>query len=232
MTTTAQHQVPENRQKTDIRVDIISDVVCPWCVIGYLQLQKAAGFLHADLDISWHPFELNPTMPVGGQHLGEHMTGKYRLDARQIEQNRQRLRELGHELGFEFCYSSESRIFNTLQAHSLAYWAAGIGKQNELMQQFFHAYFTEQRNIDDKDELLEIVHLLKLDIHEADTALRSKPIKEAVREREAHWQSSGINGVPAMVFSQRFLVSGAQGIDSYRNIISKLMQEAGESYAQ
>ena len=212
-----------------IKVDIISDIVCPWCAIGYLQLRKATGLLQLDLDVRWHPFELNPSMPVGGQHLGEHMAEKYQLDARQIEQNRQRLCELGDELGFEFCYTAESRIFNTLQAHSLAYWAAGIGKQNELMQRFFQAYFTEQRNIDDRDELLEIVCLLKLEKHEADTALRSKAIKEAIREREAHWQSSGINGVPAMIFNQRILVSGAQGIDSYRSLISKLMLDAGET---
>tara|TARA_R110002126_G_scaffold49253_5_gene136529 strand:- start:220 stop:870 length:651 start_codon:yes stop_codon:yes gene_type:complete len=209
-----------------LQIDIISDVMCPWCIVGYRRLEKALSqFDDLEVKLQWHPFELNPAMGPEGQHLGEHIAEKYGSTPEQSTQNRQRLTQMGADLGFEFNFSDASRIYNTLQAHQLLYWAAESGKQTELKLALFSSYFTDQKNPDDIEVLIEAATKVGLDADEARAVLTDKRFETAVKEEEQLWISRGIQAVPAIVFNQQYLVSGAQDPDTIAELISKLTTE-------
>ncbi|WP_350431433.1 DsbA family oxidoreductase [Shewanella sp. H8] len=209
-----------------LQIDIISDVMCPWCIVGYRRLEQALSqFNDLDVNIQWHPFELNPKMGPEGQHLGEHIAEKYGSTPEQSAQNRQRLTQMGADLGFEFNFSDSSRIYNTLQAHQLLYWAAESGKQTELKLALFSSYFTEQKNPDDIEVLIEAAAQVGLDANEARAVLTDKRFEAAVKEEEQLWIGRGIQAVPAIVFNQQYLISGAQEPATIAELITKLTTE-------
>ncbi|AZG37094.1 DsbA family oxidoreductase [Shewanella psychromarinicola] len=209
-----------------LQIDIISDVMCPWCIVGYRRLEQALSqFNDLEVKIQWHPFELNPTMGPEGQHLGEHIAEKYGSTPEQSAQNRQRLTQMGADLGFEFNFSDSSRIYNTLLAHQLLYWAAESGKQTELKLALFSSYFTQQQNPDDIEVLINIATQVGLDADEARVVLSDKRYEKAVKEAEQLWISRGIQAVPAIVFNQQYLVSGAQEPATIAELITKLTTE-------
>jgi predicted DsbA family dithiol-disulfide isomerase len=209
-----------------LQIDIISDVMCPWCIVGYRRLEQALSkFDDLEVTLQWHPFELNPAMGPEGQHLGEHIAEKYGSTPEQSDQNRQRLTQMGADLGFEFNFSDSSRIYNTLLAHQLLYWAAESGKQTDLKLALFSSYFTEQKNPDDIEVLIEAAAKVGLNADEARAVLTDKRFEAAVKEEEQLWISRGIQAVPAIVFNQQYLVSGAQDPDTIAELITKLTTE-------
>lgn len=211
-----------------LQIDIVSDVVCPWCVIGFKQLEVALGQFPVPLavNIDWHPFELNPAMPDGGQDMSEHIAQKYGSSPEQSAASRKQLAELGASLGFAFNFSDESRIYNTFKAHQLLHWARRYNKQMMLKMQLFSAYFNEQKAVDRIDTLLETVKQVGLDSKEALTVLESETYADAVRIAESQWQEQGIHGVPAFILNKKYLISGAQGADVFKIYIDKLLDEA------
>ena len=207
----------------NIRVDIVSDVVCPWCIIGYGQLKAAADALGQTVDVHWHPYELNPDMPAEGQNLRQHISEKYGSSADESARTRAAITELGQQIGFTFDFKPESRIMNTLKAHILLHWAASKDRQHELKMILVRKYFTEGYDISDPDVLLDAVKELALDTTEAKAALDDQELARQVREEERFWLSKGVSGVPSMVFQQQYLVTGAQGVESYKQIIQQLI---------
>lgn len=208
----------------DLRIDIVSDVVCPWCIVGYRQLEKALALTGLTAGIVWHPFELNPHMGVAGQDLREHLAEKYGTTAEQSAQARDRLSALGTELGFDFNYGDDMRMYNTFRAHQLLHWAGTEGRQHDLKMQLFSAFFTHQRNVDDPDVLADAAEITGLDRGEALAVLADGRYADQVRQQEQFWTSRGIQGVPSMIFNQRHLVSGAQGIENYASILRQLTE--------
>ncbi len=208
----------------DLRVDIISDVVCPWCIIGYRQLKQAADASSKTLDVHWHPFELNPQMSSEGQDLREHVAEKYGSTAEDSAKTRDKIVQIGEELDFKFSFTSESRIVNTFLAHQLIHWAEIKGQGHEAKMALFRHYFTEGRDVSRKEVLLEAVGELGLDVEETGTVLNKGNLANTVREAEQFWTSRGIQGVPAMIFDQRHLVTGAQGVENYTQIIRQLTE--------
>lgn len=214
-------------QAAEIRIDIVSDVVCPWCIVGYRRLKPAMDALSDSVAFSlhWHPFELNPGMPPEGQSLAEHIQQKYGSTPEQSQANRQRLIDLGASLGFEFRYTAESRMVNTFKAHQLLHWAGQQGRETDLKLALFDAYFTEQRDVSDEAVLLDTVERVGLDRDEAAAVLADQRFAEAVRTRENYWLSQGIQGVPAFIFNSRYLVSGAQDTAVFTGLFDKLLAE-------
>ncbi|UWQ28211.1 DsbA family oxidoreductase [Leisingera sp. M523] len=205
-----------------LRVDIISDVVCPWCAVGYNQLAFAARRAGAVLNIHWQPFELNPDMAPEGEDLREHLAAKYGSTAEQSAQVRGQLTELGEALGFTFRFFDGMRIYNTFQAHQLIEWAEERGKGHEMKQALLTAYFTDGKNVSDLEVLADAATSLGLEGAEARAALDSGKHADSVRQRAAFWVNQGIRGVPAMVFDGRHLVTGAQGVENYASILEQL----------
>lgn len=215
--------------KPVITVDIVSDVVCPWCIIGYKKLEKAmqqfAG--KAEFELTWHAFELNPAMPPEGQDITEHMAQKYGATPEQSKSNRERLRQAGQNLDFEFGYHENMRMVNTFDAHRLLHWAAETGKQTALKLALFKAHFTDGKNVSDLDTLLGIATSVGLDESRSRDLLHSDLYAEEVRAVESEWQDRFITGVPAFIFNKKFMVPGAQEPEVFANIIeNKLLKKA------
>ena len=208
-----------------IRVDIVSDVVCPWCIVGLRQLQVAADALALEIEIHWHPFELNPQMPDAGQKLQDHMCEKYGTTIEQSNENRLRLTTVGAELGFTFRFDEQSRMVNTFKAHQILHWANLHGQEHAMKLALFSAYFTDQLDINDSDVLLTVVGSIGLDRAEAKAVLSDGKYEEVVRNAMKDWTSRGITGVPAMVFNKKFLMTGAQGTENYSQVLTKVLAE-------
>jgi predicted DsbA family dithiol-disulfide isomerase len=208
-----------------IRIDIVSDVVCPWCIIGFKQLERALSMTKTDAEIHWHPFELNPQMPDEGENLREHLADKYGTTLEGSIEARARLTDLGKELGFTFSYYDEMRTNNTFRAHQLLHWAGEKGRQNELQLALFESYFSRHENINDPEALGEALERAGLSKEEGTAVLSEERFAEPVRQHEQLVKQQNIQGVPAMVFQQRYIVSGAQGVTNYVNLLQRLSDE-------
>ena len=207
-------------------IDIVSDVMCPWCIVGFRQLEQALAHTGLGARIRWHPFELNPAMPPEGQNLAEHLAEKYGASPEQSAKNRAHLSALGQTLGIEFNFTEDSRIVNTFLAHQLLDFALSQGKQHPLKLALFAAHFTEQRDVSVRETLVNVAAAVGLDADAARQVLESQTLASTVREKQAFWTSHGISGVPSMVFSQKYLLTGAQGADAYAQILRQTRSEA------
>ena len=213
-----------DNSKQPLRIDIVSDVVCPWCIIGYRQLAEALKQTNTEHEIHWHPFELNSNMPSEGQNLREHIMEKYGSSKEESDASRIRMTEAGSDVGFEFHFNDDTRMHNTFNLHQLLYWAGQQAQKpmHDLKQALFSAHFTKGRNISDNAVLADIAAEVGLDRDEALAVLEEQRFAKEVRAEERHWQQQGIQSVPAMIFNERHLVSGAQGVDNYVNILEQL----------
>ncbi|WP_068114350.1 DsbA family oxidoreductase [Tropicimonas marinistellae] len=208
-----------------IRVDIVSDVVCPWCVIGYHQLAKAARETGIETEVHWHPFELNPQMAEEGENLREHLAAKYGTTPEGSRQARIRLTEMGAALGFTLEYTDDMRMVNTFRAHQLIDWAGDHGKAHDAKLALFGAFFTRREDLNDPNVLAGVAAGIGLDRGAALDMLMNGDKAELVRQKEHFWTSRGISGVPAMIFARRHLVTGAQGEDNYARILQHTVTE-------
>ena len=193
-----------------VTVNMVSDVVCPWCIVGYQRLQEAIKTLdNIEVDIKFHPFELNPNMPEDGQNLREHIMEKYGISEQQSVENRARLVQAGKELGFAFNFTDDSRMQNTFKAHQLIHFAAQNGLEEEMKLSLFNAYFTDGKDVNDLGVLVELAESVGLDKTEAEAVIKSEKYAQAVREEETIWMQRGIQSVPTFVIGNQG-VAGAQ----------------------
>ena len=211
-------------QNPPLHIDIISDGMCPWCVIGYRQLAAALQANDVDHEIHWHPFELNPNMPAEGQDMREHLVEKYGTTPEESDANRANMTELGKELGFAFNFADGFRMHNTFKTHQLLHWADTKCLKDDLKQALFTAHFTHGRDLSDDTVLVDIAVETGLDRNEAAVVLADQRFATEVRQEQQLWTQQGIRGVPAIVFDRRHLVTGAQGIENYKSILSQRQQ--------
>lgn len=149
----------------NLQIDIVSDVMCPWCIVGYKGLESALKQLAPDVQatINWLPFELNSQMPVEGQDIREHLIEKYGVTEEQSEQNKEMLTQRGKDVGFDFNFSQGMRMINSFDLHRLLAWAKNQGKQHELKMALFDAHFTENLSLSKNENLIVIINALSLD---------------------------------------------------------------------
>jgi len=209
-----------------IIVDIISDVVCPWCVIGYKNLQTAIDELGLNdkVDLQWQPFELNPNMPLAGQNLGEHLSEKYASSAKESQQARTHLSERGLQVGFEFNFFDEMKIVNTRDAHIMLSYAHQFTKQTALQLALFSAIFTEQKDLSQRENLLKVVSDSGLDVNQAKQRLADQHYRDEIVKQEMFWQQLGITAVPTVVFNRDRAISGAQSVAHYKQALTELLE--------
>ena len=210
-----------------LRLDIVSDVVCPWCIVGFLQLQRALREAELAAQIHWQPFELNPAMASEGENLDAHLEAKYSSTVEQRQQTREQLVSLGQSLGFQFRFDDDMRMVNTFSAQQLLHWAAITGRQHELKITLFHCYFSRSRDVSDHDVLANAAVEAGLDFEEASAVLEDQRYATAVREAQRVSISGGIQGVPAVIINQRQLLVGAQGVVQYK----AALQQMSDSHA-
>ena len=219
---------------TVLKIDFVSDVSCPWCVIGLKALDQALARVSPDVtaELRFQPFELNPTMAAEGQDITEHITQKYGISAEQAEGNREAIRQRGAALGFTFSGSNatgggRSRIYNTFDAHRLLHWAEsqGEGQQRALKEGLFKAYFTDGESPGSHDVLLKLVAEVGLDATRAAEILSSDEYAAEVRAREQFYQSQGIHSVPAIIINDKHLISGGQPVEVFEQALRQIVAQ-------
>jgi predicted DsbA family dithiol-disulfide isomerase len=215
----------------ELQIDIVSDVSCPWCIIGYNSLQLGLAQLSKEVSakITWQPFELNPNMPAEGQGINEHLGQKYGIDHAQIEQNRAAIKQRGLDVGYEFGHRGGGRIYNTFDAHRLLHWAKQENKQTELKLALFDLYFKESGNPSDHLQLLNTVSKVGLDADAAAAILSADTYAQDVRKEQQHYQALGISSVPAVIVNNKHLISGGQPADVFENALRKISQEQAQA---
>ena len=209
-------------------IDIVSDVSCPWCIIGYQSLQEALDDMGmADsVELHWRPFELNPTMPLEGQDRVEHLQQKYGGTLEQMAANRQGIVDRGASVGYEFKFAEKGRVYNTFNAHRLIHWAAEFGLQTQLKLALFDLYFQQGGNPSDEAQLLAVVAAVGLNAELAKEVLGSNKFEQEVRADQALAQQQGISAVPAFIFNNKYLVSGGQPKETFINVMQEMQKEA------
>jgi len=210
---------------TPLRIDFVSDVACPWCVIGLRSLMKAIEAVGPEVDAQIHfqPFELNPDMPPEGQNTTEHVVQKYGSNPERSKAARNAIKESGAALGFEFNYSPDSRIWNTFDAHRLLHWAGLEGKQQELKEALFKANFTDQLSTSDPEVLVNAAKSVGLDEQRAREVLASGEFADDVRRDEMIWRNRGIHAVPSVIFNQRWMIQGGQPPQVFEQAIRQII---------
>ena len=217
---------------TTLHIDMVSDVVCPWCAIGYQRLQQALRdaqqeFPEVEITLNFQPFELNPDMSPGGQNLNEHFTEKLGYDEAKINQGRERLHAIGETEGVTFNTDNESRVYNTFLAHKLLLAAEGIDSHGDLKEELFHAYFRDQKNISSEEVLLDIASNVGISRESARSALEDKTLAQQVRDKEDHYIRMGVSSVPTLVINNQYMVSGAQDASELGNVIRGIITNTG-----
>nr|WP_314437931.1 DsbA family oxidoreductase [uncultured Brevundimonas sp.] len=226
-----------------LKIDFVSDVVCPWCVVGLGGLETALERLKPEgvtADIAFQPFELNPQMAPEGENVGEHIARKYGSTPEQSAANRAMITERAAEawknlkspisggVGFDMRMGPDSRIWNTFDAHRLLHWARETApdRQKALKQALFAAHFTENKNITDARVLTEAAQAAGLDRAEAGEVLASGRYAQDVRQAEETWRARGINSVPAVVVEGKYLISGGQPAEAFEQALRQIAAEA------
>lgn len=202
-----------------LRIDFVSDVACPWCVIGLRSLMKALEETGVEAEIHLQPFELNPDMVPEGENTAEHVAKKYGSSPERSEAVRTAIKEHGAALGFTFNYGPESRIWNTFDAHRLLHWAELEGAGLALKQALFKLNFTDQRSTSDRAALLDAVRDAGLDAARAAEILETGAYADEVAQAEHFWRSQGIQAVPSAIFNQRWLIQGGQPPEVFAQVI-------------
>lgn len=210
-----------------MRIDFVSDVVCPWCVIGLKGLEQALANMTdvVTADIHFQPFELNPDMPPEGQDIGEHVAQKYGSTPEQSAAARDTIRARAADVGFTIASRPGARIYNTFDAHRLLHWAAEQGRQAAVKMQLFDAYFTQGRSPADHDVLVDAAAAAGLDGGAARAMLASDRYADAVRADEENWRRQGISAVPAVIINERYLISGGQPPAVFEKALRRIAAE-------
>jgi predicted DsbA family dithiol-disulfide isomerase len=213
---------------TPLKIDFVSDVSCPWCVIGLGGLETALERLGDEVDarITFQPFELNPAMSPEGQNIAEHIRQKYGSTPEQSATSRAMIRERAAAFGFTMATSDDSRIYNTFDAHRLLHWAKGSGHQAALKKKLFEAYFTNGQSPSDPETLVSAAEAVGLDPVEAREVVSSGRFADEVRETEQLWRSRGISAVPAVVINDRYLISGGQPPEAFEKALRGIAAES------
>ena len=210
-----------------MKIDIWSDVVCPFCYVGKRRLENAlAQFAHRDeVEVVWHSFELTPEFqPIPGQSVYASLAAKKGVSVAEGKAMSDHMAQVAKEVGLDFNFERTIPA-NTFQAHQLIHFAAAKGVQDRAKERLFYAYYTEGQNIGDPDTLAQLAAEIGLDADEARAALTAGTYAEAVRLDEYHAQQINVRGVPFYVFEDKYAVSGAQPSELFAEVLEKVWEE-------
>src|SRR5688500_7090863 len=220
----------EPMTRPTLRIDFVSDIVCPWCAIGLASLEQALQRTKDEIDVELHvqPFELNPQLGADGEDAVAHLRAKYGLDDAQVAANQERIRARGAELGFVFDMARRRHVYNTFDAHRLLHWAGDEGHQLDLKRALLRAYFTDGRNVADHDTLVEIAAGVGLSPDRARGILAGDEAAAEVRTIEQFFQQAGGTGVPATIIERKHLISGGQPPEVFEQALRQIAAAKSE----
>ena len=207
-----------------LKIDFVSDVSCPWCAVGLVSLQSALTRIGpaVQVELTFQPFELNPTMVVEGEDIAQHLAKKYGSTPEQAAASRENLRSRGAALGFTFNLDQRARIYNTFNAHRLLHWARLEGLQLPLKHALLTAYFTDGENPSDTATLVRIAGTVGLSTQRAQEILNGDAYAAEVRAQELFYQQQGIHSVPAVIINDRHLISGGQPPEVFEQALRQI----------
>jgi len=212
-----------------VRIDVVSDVACPWCAIGMSALERALTRIGTDVgevEVHLQPFELNPTMGPEGADAAQYLSEKYGLSPEQLAANRARIAERGAAEGFTF--GTRSHVWNTFDAHRLLFFASAEGPpgaQRALKRALLKAYHGDGRNIGAADVLVELAAEAGLPASRAQEVLERGEYANEVRQAERFWQEVGIHSVPAVIVDRKHLISGGQPSAVFEQALRQIAAE-------
>jgi len=212
----------------NMQIDIVSDIACPWCAIGYARLERAMEHLAPEFEfaVQWHAFELNPDHSGEGEPILPALARKYGRSEDEMRATQNQMMTIAKDLGLNFEKMQERFTCNTFDAHRLVKWAGEQGRQTAMKQALFDAYFGRAENVSDRDVLLSCAESAGLDSAEAAEVLDSDQYAKTVREDEATYQQAGVSAVPAFIINRKYLISGAQEPDA---LVQAFREIAAES---
>jgi predicted DsbA family dithiol-disulfide isomerase len=207
-----------------LKIDFVSDVVCPWCAIGLVALEQAVARLGAavTVTIEFQPFELNPQLPREGEDATEHLMRKYGMPLAQVEANREAIRARAAALGLVFRMDRRSRIVNTFDAHRLLHWAALEGHQRALKHALLKAYFSDGADVSDHATLARLAAGVGLDATRVQAILAADTYAAEVRAQERFYTDQGIRAVPSVIVNDRHLVQGGQPVETFEAALRRM----------
>ena len=205
-----------------IKLDIISDPICPWCYIGKTNLDRALE-AHPDhaFEVEWHPFQLNPDMPAEGMDRREYLETKFGGQEGALQVYGQ-IDQAARDIGLHLDFAGIKRTPNTIDAHRLIHWAGLEGRQTLVVDKLFKAYFKEGRDISEHSVLARIAEAAGMDGEAIRRLLATDEDKADLRARDAHARDRGVSGVPCFIVGQRYAVQGAQPPETWANVIEDI----------
>ncbi|MBL8833088.1 MAG: DsbA family oxidoreductase [Rhodospirillales bacterium] len=208
-----------------MRIDIVSDVICPWCFIGKRRLERAlAAEPQGAIEVGWRPFQLNPDMPAEGMSRKDYLRAKFG-DAGGGERYKHVI-AAGLEEGIPFAFDRMERTPNTVRAHRLNRFAERAGRQDAVVEALFAAYFIHARDVGDVDVLTDVAAGCGLDAEAVRAYLVSDEDDDLIREEDAFARKIGIHGVPCFVVDRKFMVSGAQPPEVFAEVFQRVRESA------
>ena len=205
-----------------VRLDIMSDPICPWCYIGKTHLDKAlAEIPDHPFEIEWHPFQLNPEMPAEGMDRRAYLEGKFGGKEGAVRAYAP-VAQHADSAGLSIDFEAMKRTPNTLDAHRLIHWAGIEGKQTAAVSKLFEAYFVEGRDIGDHEVLADIADMIEMDASVVRRLLASDADAQMIRDRDAHSRGMGVTSVPTFIVAQQHAVPGAQPPELWGKVIAEL----------
>lgn len=219
-------------QENKITVDVVSDVACPWCYVGKRNLEEALRqWKGADVEVNWHPYQLDANMREEGMNRDTYLTSKFG-SVEKVEEMANRLVSVGKTVGINFDFGDNWLAVNTLPLHQLIYVASQEGRGGELKERFLAAYFEETKHLNKREVIYEIAKDLGWDSDKVDSIIADEKIAEAVKSEIVSYQQRGVSGVPFFVINDKFGISGAQPVtaflEAFKSVDSTLISE-GES---
>jgi len=207
-----------------IKLDVLSDPICPWCLIGKTQLETA---LAAEPDhpftVEWHPFQLNPDMPKDGMDRRLYLETKFGGKDQAIKVYAE-IAKHAEKIGLEIDFGAIKRTPNTVDAHRLIHWAGIEGKQNDIVDALFAAYFKEGRDIGNIEVLADIADSAGLDAAVVTKLLQSDADIDNIQKRDAHSRQMGVTSVPTFIVDGKHAVPGAQAPELWQKVIAELRE--------
>ena len=213
-----------------LKIDIVSDVVCPWCVIGFKNLKKAMQELQSDFNfkICWKPYELHPEIPEEGYDKKLYMLQKFGSSA--VRSPYDEISKVGESVGFRFNFSKTERIPNTFLAHRLLWKAEQFNLQTELSEALFEAYFTDGLNIGSKEILADISESVGMNKKDIIRFLVSKEGGQEVADLEMNFIEKSIGAVPTYFINDKYIIQGGQEPETFIAFLRKIINKENEAH--
>jgi predicted DsbA family dithiol-disulfide isomerase len=203
-----------------LKVEMIHDVVCSWCPIGYANLKQALKNLELDADFHFLPFELSPDMDVQGEEINDHLGQRYGWSDSKRRDYRKNLLVVAEQAGVAMDFSKRTHYYNTYQAHILIHWCEKFDQQQAMNELLIDAYFKQGLDINNSQVLLNLVEQLGLDRSQAEVALNSAETRQQITIKKQRVHQTEITSVPAFIFNDRTLVTGSNSVEYFEQALT------------